>query len=66
MLYKKTNNNHIEKLRTILLYEADFNSLNKILGRKMLANGERCGSIAKEQYEVGKTKQRSPNVLIKN
>jgi len=39
MLYKKTNNNHVEKLRTILLYEADFNALNKILGRSMLANG---------------------------
>ena len=56
MLYKKVANNHVEKLRTILLYEADFNAVNKILGRKMLANGEKCDSIAPEQYGSRKNK----------
>ena len=56
MLYKKSLDNNVEKLRTILLYEADFNAANKILGRSMLKNGEKCGSIAKEQYGSRKNK----------
>ena len=56
MLYKKVANNHVEKLRTILLYEADFNAVNKILGRHMLSNGENCDSIAPEQYGSRKNK----------
>ena len=56
MLYKKSMDNDVAKLRTILLYEADFNAANKIIGREMLANGERCKSIAKEQYGSRKNK----------
>ena len=56
MLYKKVMNNHVEKLRTILLYEADFNAMNKILGREMLSNGEENGTIANEQYGSRKNK----------
>ena len=65
MLYKKVANNHVEKLRTILLYEADFNALNKILGKAMLENGERCGSIACEQYGSRKNKSATIQCLNK-
>ena len=66
MLYKKVANNHVEKLRTILLYEADFNAVNKILGRHMLANGENCDSIAPEQYGSRKNKTAIIQCLNKN
>ena len=56
MLYKKANDNNVKKLRTILLYEADFNAGNKIIGREMLRNAESHSGIAKEQYGSRKGK----------
>ena len=56
LCYTKNANNHVSKLRTILLYEADFNAMNKILGKSMLANGEEHKSLAEEQYESRRNK----------
>ena len=50
MLLKKKDNFRVDKLRTILLYEADFNQNNKRAGRDMMYNAEQHGTIAKEQY----------------
>jgi hypothetical protein len=41
---------NIDKLRAILLYEADFNQNNKLLGREMLALAEQHDAIAIEQF----------------
>ena len=43
----------MDKLRAILLYEADFNQNNKKLVREMMYSAEDLRAIAKEQYEVG-------------
>jgi hypothetical protein len=50
MLEKKKGVYNIDKLRAILLYEADFNQNNKKLGRQMLTMAERFDAIAPEQF----------------
>jgi hypothetical protein len=50
MLEKKKGVYNIDKLRAILLYEADFNQNNKKLGRQMLAMAERFDALAPEQF----------------
>jgi hypothetical protein len=50
MLEKKKGVYNIDKLRAILLYEADFNQNNKKLGRQMLAMAEQYDAIAPEQF----------------
>jgi hypothetical protein len=50
MLEKKKGVSNIDKLRAILLYEADFNQNNKKLGRDMLAMAEEFNAIAPEQF----------------
>jgi hypothetical protein len=46
----KKNNFHVNKLRAILLFEADFNHNNKKLGRTMMAHAEANNWLAPEQY----------------
>jgi hypothetical protein len=50
MLLKQPNNYNVEKLRAILLFEADFNFNNKRIGREMMFHAEQNGWIAPEQY----------------
>jgi hypothetical protein len=50
MLEKKPGVRHINTLRAILLYEADFNQNNKRLGREMLHQAEKHNAVAPEQY----------------
>jgi hypothetical protein len=50
MLLKQKNNFHVNKLRAILLFEADFNHSNKRLGRSMMAYAEEKNWLAPEQY----------------
>jgi hypothetical protein len=54
---KKVNSLRAENLRTIVLMEADFNFLNKIIGRRIMANAEAARSIAEERF--GSRKQKS-------
>ena len=49
-ILKKAGVYDVEKMRTILLMNAEFNMNNKKLGREMMANAERHGKIAREQY----------------
>ena len=50
MLKKKPNIDHVTRLRTIVLTEADFNFNNKKLGRDAINHAERNNLIAAEQY----------------
>ena len=49
-ILKKAGVFDVEKMRTICLMNAEFNMNNKQLGRDMMANAEKHGAIAREQY----------------
>ena len=49
MIPKKVNSPHVTQLRTITLYEADFNMTNKILSKRTMAHAEKYGLLAIEQ-----------------
>ena len=57
MLQKQIGNFQIEKLRAILLYEADFNQNNKRYGRHLMYLAEKHNALAIEQF--GSRKNRS-------
>ena len=57
MIPKKGKTNHVDKLRTICLMEADFNSKNKKMGRDILKCAEDNNNIPKEQYGSRKNHQ---------
>jgi len=50
MLEKSPGNFQADKLWIILLFKADFNQLNKFVGRKMMHHAEQYGLVAGEQY----------------
>ena len=50
MIYKKANLDRVDKLRTIVLKEADANFNDGRLGRDMMNHAERNNMIAREQY----------------
>ena len=50
VLLKKQGLYLVEKLRTIVLFEPDFNWLNKLLGWTMMNFAENHGQLAPEQY----------------
>lgn len=50
MIEKQENNYNEEKLRAILLYEADFNSNNGKLGRDMMYSAADLKTLACDQY----------------
>ena len=50
MLEKEEGNAKVDRLRTILLYESDFNFNNKMIGKNMMQEAERSGTLAREQY----------------
>lgn len=47
---KKANSFRTDKLRTIVLLEADFNFGNKVISRRVAQTAEMYGSLAPEQY----------------
>jgi hypothetical protein len=49
-ILKKAGVYDVEKMRTILLMNAEFNMNNKKLGREFIVNAELHGEIAREQY----------------
>jgi hypothetical protein len=49
-LLKKPGNYRVTEMRTIILYEADFNQNNKLLGRSMMSHAEHLQQLAPEQY----------------
>jgi thymidylate kinase len=48
-LLKKANSFHVSKLRTIVLFEVDFNFNNKVVGKKVGTRAEAHHGMAKEQ-----------------
>lgn len=52
MILKEEGNYAIEKLRTIVLFEADFNHNNKFFGRQMMHHAIDNHFLAKEQYSI--------------
>ena len=56
MLKKKNGYFRADKLRTILLYEVDFNQNIKYVGRDMNRKAEKAKILAKEQYGSRKRK----------
>ena len=50
MLLKKEGNHALKKLQTIVLYKADFNMYNKVLGRQSMTQALHLHQIAPEQY----------------
>ena len=50
MIYKKINLDRVDKLRTIVLKEADANFNDGRLGRDMMNHAEKHNMIAREQY----------------
>ena len=50
MIHKKSHEDLVTKLRTIVLTEADFNFNNKVLGRSTIYHAERHQLLPDEQY----------------
>ena len=59
MLEKNPGGFRTDKLRTIRLYEIDFNMGNKMLGRQMLGKAEEKKLFQLSTQEAGKTIMRS-------
>ena len=65
-LQKKANSLRVDKLRTIVLFEADFNFVNKIISRKVAKRTEKYSeSLADEQYGSRKDHRAIEHVLNK-
>ena len=45
-LLKKANSFHVSKLRTIVLFEADFNFMNKSIAKKAMKSAEARNTLA--------------------
>ena len=56
MIPKKANSINVTKLRTIMLFEADWNYMNKLVGKRIMENAEKADNIATEQYGSRKRK----------
>ena len=52
MILKKAGLFDVEKLRTLCLFQSDYNHNNKFLGRELMMHSVNHGYIAKEQYSV--------------
>ena len=50
VILKRAANFRVKRLRTILLYEADLNFNNKLLGLQMMENAEKEKILDMEQY----------------
>ena len=60
---KKIDNPRVDGTRTIQLFPADANMVNKRLGRRMLANVESTNTLAKDQYGSRK-KHKATNTCL--
>jgi hypothetical protein len=65
MIPKKSDSLRVDKLRMIVLMEPDFNFMNKIIGKRVMHQAERAGSIAPEQFGSRKSKNSIENAIKK-
>jgi Reverse transcriptase (RNA-dependent DNA polymerase) len=56
MIPKKADSIKVDKLRTIVLMEADYNFLNKLIGKRVMGHAEKAKTIAPEQFGSRKMK----------
>lgn len=56
MIEKKDGNRRVDKLRTIVLFEPDFNFNNKKMGRDTMNHAEKYSLLAEEQFGGRKKK----------
>jgi hypothetical protein len=56
MIPKKSTSIRVDKLRTIMLFEADWNFANKLIGKRTMQQSEAANTIAPEQYGSRKRK----------
>jgi len=54
MLQKQVGNINVEKLRIIVLFEADFNTNNKWIGRAVMYKAKQLKALVPEQYSSQK------------
>ena len=52
MILKKAGNTNLDKLRTLVLFESDFNHNNKFLGKQIMDNAVTHNNTASEQYSI--------------
>ena len=64
-LVKKANSFRVDRLRTIVLFEADFNFVNKAVSRKLARMAESKRSLTPEQYGSRKNHRAIEHVLNK-
>ena len=64
-LVKKANSFRVNKLGTIVLFEADFNFVNKAVSRKLAHFSKKNNSLAEEQYGSQKNHRSIKHVLNK-
>jgi Reverse transcriptase (RNA-dependent DNA polymerase) len=65
MIPKKQDSIRVDKLRTIVLMEPDFNFMNKIIGKRVMNHAEKARSIAPEQFGRRKGKNSIQNAIKK-
>ena len=65
MIEKKEGGMNVEKMRIILLYEADFNQVNKIVAKRLMDRAEEEKALAPEQYGSQKGKSAIQHLLNK-
>jgi len=65
MLPKFPDDNHVTKLRTIVLFKPEFNHGYKHVGYLMLKNAEQHNALAPKQYESRKNKSAIDQYLNK-
>ena len=63
MILKRLNINNVEKMRCIQLLDAEFNMINKRLGKKIIANAENLELIEEDQFGSRK-KHKAINAVI--
>ena len=56
MIPKKANNNRVNHLCTIMLFEQDQNFINQIIGKRNMSQGESANSTPPEQYRSRNSK----------
>ena len=65
IIYKKANVPAVEKMRIICLFDASFNMINKIMGRRMVQSGEANDLLPWETYGSRKRRRASECALNK-
>lgn len=64
MIEKKAGQYRVDQLRTILLFQPDFNFGNKLIGKAMMGQAERLGLLPEAQY--GSRRAKSASVQLTN